>query len=153
MNPQLKPNKLPIDPVMKIEKEIRITNDLAEVSALAEFVEELCAELSVSDELTMNINLALEEAVANIIMYAYPSQEQHEILLRATISPSQLIFLLTDNGQSFDPTEVEDANISLSIEERPLGGLGIFLIRSIMNEVSYQRLDGENRLTMKKDLL
>lgn len=142
-----------MDPVMKIEKEIRITNDLAEISSLAEFVEELCAELSVSDELTMNINLALEEAVANIIMYAYPSQEQHDILLRATISPSQLVFLLTDNGQSFDPTEVEDANISLSIEERPLGGLGIFLIRSIMNEVSYQRLDGENRLTMKKDLL
>lgn len=138
---------------MKIEKEIRITNDLAEVSSLAEFVEELCAELSVSDELTMNINLALEEAVANIIMYAYPSLEQHDILLRATISPSQLIFLLTDNGQSFDPTEVEDADVSLSIEERPLGGLGIFLIRSIMNEVSYQRFDGENRLTMKKDLL
>lgn len=137
---------------MNMEKEIRIMNNLAEVSALAEFVEELCRELSLSDELTMNINLALEEAVANIIMYAYPSQEEHDILLRATVSPNQLIFLLSDNGQSFDPTQVEDVDITLSIEERPLGGLGIFLIRSIMNEVSYQRLAGENRLIMKKDL-
>lgn len=50
------------------------------------------------------------------------------------------------------PTQVEDTDITLSLEERPIGGLGIFLIRSIMNEISYQRLDNENRLTMKKDI-
>ena len=99
-----------------------------------------------------NINLALEEAVANIIMYAYPSQEEHIILLKVTSTPKQLVFLLTDKGASFDPTQVEDTDITLSLEERPIGGLGIFLIRSIMNEISYQRLDNENRLTMKKDI-
>ena len=62
----------------------------------------------------------------------------------------RLIFLLTDKGLSFDPTNAPDADITIPIEERAIGGLGIFLIRSIMNEVSYQRLDGENRLTMKK---
>lgn len=137
---------------MNLEKELKIANKIDELPSLAEFVEEICETLSLSAEMTMNINLALEEAVANIIMYAYPPQEQHNILLKATASDRQLIFLLTDNGLSFDPTQVPDADVTSSIEDRPIGGLGIFLIRSIMNEVSYQRLDGENRLTMKKNI-
>ena len=137
---------------MNLEKEIRIINDLDEVSRLAEFIEELCSEFNLPDEITMNINLALEEAVANIIMYAYPTEEEQEILLKVSLSSGQLIFLLTDKGFSFDPTQVPDADITLPIEERSIGGLGIFLIRSIMNEVSYQRLDGENRLIMKKNI-
>lgn len=135
-----------------MEKEIKISNDLNEITVLANFIEELCGEFSLPTETVMNINLALEEAVANIIMYAYPPQEQHIIRLRVTSTDKQLIFLLTDKGASFDPTQVEDVNIDLPLEERPIGGLGIFLIRSIMNEVSYQRLDNENQLIMKKDI-
>ena len=89
-----------------MEKEIRITNELDEITALAIFVEEFCSDLSLPAETTMHINLALEEA-------------------------------------AYD-------DITIPIEESDIGGLCIFLIRSIMNEVSYQRLDGENRLTMKK---
>lgn len=137
---------------MTIEKELKIVNDIEELSYLAEFVEEICESLSLSPETTMNINLALEEAVVNIIMYAYPPLEAHNILLKVTITDQQLIFLLTDNGLSFDPTQMKDADITSSIEDRPIGGLGIFLIRSIMNEVSYQRLDGQNQLTMKKNI-
>lgn len=59
---------------------------------------------------------------------------------------------ITDKRSFFDPTVVADADLTLSIEERPIGGFGIFLIRRIMNEFSYQRLDGENRLIMKKSL-
>lgn len=138
--------------MMKNEKEIKLINDLDEVSRLQEFIEGLGEELGLSAETTMNINLALEEAVVNIIMYAYPTGEQHDILLKVTSNTQQLIFWLTDNGQSFDPTQVPDANINLPIEERAIGGLGIFLIRNIMNEVSYVRLDGENHLIMKKNL-
>ena len=130
-----------------MEKEIRISNNLNEIVVLASFIEELGEELSLP-----NINLALEEAVANIIMYAYPPKEQHIILLKVTSTEKQLIFLLTDKGASFDPTQVEEVDITLPIEERPIGGLGIFLIRSIMNEISYQRIDNENRLIMKKDI-
>lgn len=135
-----------------MEKEIKISNDLKEIAILADFVEELCSELGLPAETVMNINLALEEAVANVIMYAYPSSERQDILLKVSAIDNQLVFLLTDKGCSFDPTQVEDVDVTLSIDERPIGGLGIFLIRSIMNEISYQRLDGENRLTMKKDI-
>ncbi|RGN31407.1 ATP-binding protein [Bacteroides oleiciplenus] len=135
-----------------MEKEIRITNELDEITVLADFVEELCSNLSLPAEITMHINLALEEAVSNVIMYAYPQEEHHEIRLKASLTDNQLIFLLTDKGFLFDPTNASYADITIPIEERSIGGLGIFLIRSIMNEVSYQRLDGENRLTMKKNL-
>ena len=80
----------------------------------------------------MHINLALEEAVSNVIMYAYPLEEHHEIRLKASLTDNQLIFLLTDKGLSFDPTNAPDADITIPIEERAIGGLGIFLIRSIM---------------------
>ncbi len=135
-----------------MEKEIRITNNLDEIATLAEFIEELGAELSLSMETTMHINLALEEAVSNIIMYAYPQEEAHEIILKTTSGENQLIFLLTDNGLSFDPTSAPEVNLDIPAEERQIGGLGIFLIRRIMNEVTYQRLDGENHLIMKKNL-
>lgn len=135
-----------------MEKEIQIINNLEELGRLSEFIEELGETLSLSTETTMHINLALEEAISNIIMYAYPQEEEHEIYLKVNAAKQQLIFLLTDNGLSFDPTDVPDVDLSLSAEERQIGGLGIFLIRSIMNEVSYQRLDGENRLIMKKNL-
>lgn len=135
-----------------MEKEIRITNSLDEIGTLAEFIEDLGAELSLSMETTMHINLALEEAISNIIMYAYPQEGEHEIILKTTATDQQLIFLLTDSGLSFDPTNAPEVDINIPAEERQIGGLGIFLIRRIMNEVSYQRLDGENHLIMKKNL-
>lgn len=135
-----------------MEKEIRLLNEIDEISRLEAFVEELGEELSLSPDVTMNINLALEEAIANIIMYAYPAGKRQDILLRVISSEQQLVFLLTDRGVSFDPTQVKDADVTLSLEERPIGGLGIFLIRQIMNEVSYERIDGQNKLVMKKNI-
>lgn len=135
-----------------MEKELVLKNDLKEVNHLGEFIDQLGEELSLPMEITMNINLAIEEAVSNVIMYAYPPKEEHVIRLHVTSTDKQLVFLLTDKGRSFDPTQVPDADINLDLEDRPIGGLGIYLVRCIMNEVSYQRLDDENRLTMKKDL-
>ena len=135
-----------------MEKEIKIANNVAEISLLADFVEELGIELDLSPAMTMNINLALEEAVVNIILYAYPQDQLHEIRLKVTASARQLIFLLTDCGMSFDPTQVPEADVTLPLEERPIGGLGVFLIRKIMNEVTYERIGGENKLTMKKNI-
>lgn len=136
-----------------MEREIRINSDLSEITIVADFVEDLCAELALPAEIIMNINLALEEAIVNVIMYACSSLEgEHGISLKVTSTDKQLVFLLSDKGYSFDPTQVPDVDITFPIEQRSIGGLGIFLIRSIMNEISYQRLGGENRLIMKKDI-
>jgi anti-sigma regulatory factor (Ser/Thr protein kinase) len=108
--------------------------------------------LDFTPELNFNLNLVLEEAVSNVILYAYGKEEQKEISLVAQSCDNNLVFVLTDSGTEFDPTKVPDADITLSAEEREIGGLGIFLIRQIMNTVEYQRIDGKNVLTMRKQL-
>ena len=116
------------------------------------FIDELSEELDFTPELNFNLNLVLEEAVSNVILYAYSKEVQKEITLLANISDNNLIFVLTDSGKEFDPTKVPDADVTLSAEEREIGGLGIFLIRQIMNTVEYQRIDGKNVLTLGKEL-
>ena len=135
-----------------MEKKLVIKNDISEISKLATFIGELSEELNFTPELNFNLNLVLEEAVSNVILYAYSKEVQKEITLLANISDNNLIFVLTDSGKEFDPTKVPDADVTLSAEEREIGGLGIFLIRQIMNTVEYQRIDGKNVLTMRKQL-
>ena len=135
-----------------MEKKLVIKNDITEISKLAIFIEELSEELALAPELTFNLNLALEEAVSNVILYAYGEEKQKEITLLANMSDNNLTFVLTDYGKEFDPTKVPDADVTLSAEEREIGGLGIFLIRQIMNAIEYQRIDGKNVLIMEKQL-
>ena len=124
-----------------MEKKLVIKNDISEISKLATFIGELSEELDLTPELNFNLNLVLEEAVSNVILYAYGKEEQKDISLVAYSSDDNLVFVLTDSGTEFDPTKVPDADITLSAEEREIGGLGIFLIRQIMNTVEYQRID------------
>ena len=135
-----------------MEKKLVIKNDISEISKLATFIGELSEELNFTPELNFNLNLVLEEAVSNVILYAYSKEVQKEITLLANISDNNLIFVLTDSGKEFDPTKVPDADVTLSAEEREIGGLGIFLIRQIMDTVEYQRIGGKNVLTMRKQL-
>jgi sigma-B regulation protein RsbU (phosphoserine phosphatase) len=135
-----------------MEKSIILANDIAEIGRLSEFVEEVGCEFSLSPEVIFNLNLVLEEAVVNIINYAYPKEEHEKIYLSARLCDSSIMLVLTDTGKEFDPTMAPEADITLSAEERPIGGLGIFLIRQIMNEVKYERIDGKNILTLAKRL-
>lgn len=135
-----------------MEKKLVLKNEISEINKLAIFIEEVGEELNLPSELVFNLNLVLEEAVSNVILYAYPKEEHQEILLTARKSDKNLIFMLTDSGKEFDPTQAPDADITLSAEEREIGGLGIFLIRQIMNEVAYQRIEGKNVLTLGKQI-
>lgn len=135
-----------------MEKILVIENDISEISKLAVFIDELGEEMNLTPELIFNLNLVLEEAVSNVILYAYGEEKHKEISLMANMSDGNLVFVLTDSGKEFDPTKVPDADITLSAEEREIGGLGIFLIRQIMDKVDYQRIGEKNVLTMRKQL-
>ena len=135
-----------------MEKSIILTNDISEVSKLYEFVEEIGNEFSLTPDVVFNLNLVLEEAVVNVINYAYPKEEHQSIYLSATLHEATIVLILTDTGKEFDPTMAPDVDITLSADEREIGGLGIFLIRQIMNEVKYERIDGKNILTLEKKL-
>lgn len=136
-----------------MEKSIILANDISEISRLYEFIEELGNDFSLSPDIVFNLNLVLEEAVVNIINYAYPKEEHESIYLSARMHEGSIILVLTDTGKEFDPTAAPEADVTLSADERQIGGLGIFLIRQIMNEVKYERIEGKNVLTLEKKLM
>ena len=94
----------------------------------------------------------MEEMVTNVIFYAYPKGTNADITLTAESDGQELTFVLSDTGKPFDPTAKEDADIESNPMDREQGGMGILIVKNIMNEVSYQRFGEENRLTMKKKL-
>ena len=136
-----------------MRKEIRIKNQVGELDHVARFVEEIGEELGLDMELKMNLNLVMEEMVSNVIFYAYPEGADASIELIAESDGKELTFVLSDQGQAFDPTMKEDTNMDVNPAERDLGGMGIFIVKNIMNKVTYQRLEGKNLLTMKKEII
>lgn len=135
-----------------MEKSIVLANEISEVSKLNDFIEEIGREFAIAPDVLFNLNLVLEEAVVNVINYAYPEEEHEFIYLSASMHEGSIVLVLTDTGKAFDPTAAPEADITLSADERQIGGLGIFLIRQIMNEVKYERIDGKNILTLEKKL-
>ena len=127
-------------------KKLTLHNDVAEVPLLAEWVEQLGEELGLEMPEVFQLNLALEEAVVNVMNYAY--EDSGLIDLSAKVVDSEIIFVLEDSGKAFDPTNVDDPDITLSAEDRDIGGLGIFLVQQLMSGVTYSREDGKNVLTM-----
>lgn len=135
---------------LKERKSIVLNNDIQEVPLLATFVEGVCEEVGMDAGTTMQMNLAMEEAVVNVMNYAYPIGEKGEIAIEATTDNGMLNFVIKDSGTPFDPTAKEDADTTLSAEERPIGGLGIFLVKQIMDNVNYEYKEGKNVLTLSK---
>ena len=135
-----------------MKKVLVIKNEVAELERLAIFIEQVAEESNLDPETTMNLTLALEEVVSNVILYAYPQKMGEDITITAQLDGGTLVFTITDKGEEFDPTKVEEADVTLDAEDRQIGGLGIFIVRNIMNEVTYQRLEGKNILTLKKNI-
>lgn len=124
-------------------------NDTRELPRLMSFVEALCREWGVEEEL-MSLQLAMEESVVNIMHYAFTPDADGVIEVRAERVGDCLTFYIEDCGVAFDPTAVPDADVKLSAEEREIGGLGIYIVRQIMDEVEYRRCDERNILRLTK---
>ena len=135
-----------------MRKEICIKNKISELEKVAQFIEEIGEELGLSMELQMNLNLVMEEMVTNVIFYAYPEGVIADIELLAKSDGKELTFVLSDQGKEFDPTAKEDTDLDVNPADRDLGGMGIFIVKNIMNKVTYQRLEGKNLLTMTKGI-
>ena len=131
---------------------ITLLNDLEQIPLLASFVDEVCEAVNLDMSTTMSINLALEEAVVNVIDYAYPADTQGDIIIEAKAKSKQLKFIISDKGKPFDPTTKSEIDTTLPAEERSIGGLGIHLVRQIMDSINYERNNGMNILTLRKKL-
>ena len=134
------------------ERHLILHNDIQQIPQLAEFIEQIAREAKLEQSLSMSLNLALEEAVTNVILYAYPEGSDGLVDIEAVILPEQLEFIVSDSGKPFDPTAAPEADITLNADERPIGGLGIYMVRNLMDSVKYRREDGRNILTMTKKI-
>jgi serine/threonine-protein kinase RsbW len=137
---------------MEARENIVITNKVDELPILAGKIEELAEKWNLPMALTMNLNLVLEEAVSNVIFYAFKDQEKHEINISLSLDGNTLTIEIIDDGIPFDPTLRQKPDIALPAEERPIGGLGIFLISKIMDSVNYKRFNNQNVLTLIKNI-
>jgi len=128
-------------------------NDISEIERLHAYFLEVGKDAGIDEFMLDSLNLAVEEAVVNVINYAYPQGSEGEVIIEADESEGTLSFKISDQGKPFDPTKADDADITLSAEERQIGGLGIHLVKNIMDEMTYERTsDGRNVLTLVKKI-
>ena len=129
---------------------LNLNNKVSEITKLNAFVKSATATLNMEIGLANKIKLAVEEAVTNIIDYAYQNGTEGNISVTIEADESRIRFILTDSGAEFDPTGVSKADTTLTVDERPIGGLGVFLVRNLMDSINYERVDGKNVLRMEK---
>jgi sigma-B regulation protein RsbU (phosphoserine phosphatase) len=135
-----------------MKKDITLSNNLDEVPRLADFVDDVCMTAGIDMSSTMSLNLAMEEAVVNVIDYAYPAGTHGDIHITAETGDQCIKFIIRDSGIPFDPTTKGEVDTTLSAEDRPIGGLGIHLVRQMMDSINYERIGGQNVLTLRKNL-
>ena len=138
--------------LVTMKKSLTLENDINNIPLLNDFVSEVAEEIGFDDEATMELNLAIEEAVVNVMKYAYPLGTKGDMNITAECNDIRMKFTITDSGMPFDPTTKEDADTTLSAEDRPIGGLGIYLVRQLMDSMNYERINGKNVLTLRKKL-
>ncbi len=137
---------------MQYQSHITLPNDVQATTELGMFVDEVCENVGFDMSTTFKLNLAIEEAVVNVMSYAYPAGTKGDVDIDAEADDEQLKFVISDSGTPFDPTQKGEVDTTLSAEDRSIGGLGIHLIRQIMDTINYERVDGKNVLTLRKKL-
>ena len=134
-------------------KNITVEATLENLEVVQNFVSEELENQGCPMKVMMQIEIAVEEIYVNIVHYAYnPTVGEATIRCEVTDDPMQVIIQFLDSGIPFDPLAKKDADITLSAEEREIGGLGIFMVKQSMDEVNYEYKDGKNVLTIKKVL-
>jgi serine/threonine-protein kinase RsbW len=133
--------------------ELRLEPQVSEIARLTDWVEASCDTDGVGDEIRFKMTLALEEAVTNVIGNAFDgAPPPHLITVRLDIAAKSVVAHVIDNGRPFDPTASPDPDLSLPLDEREPGGLGIHLMRGLMDRLQYRRDGGNNVLQLQKML-
>jgi anti-sigma regulatory factor (Ser/Thr protein kinase) len=131
--------------------ELDVKPEVCEVAQLIEWIGSCCAAEGLAEDVTFKLTLALEEAVVNVISHAFEGlPPPHSIAVRIDVSAGSVMAEIVDNGRPFDSTSAPDPDLSLALEDRDPGGLGIHLIHSVMDRVHYRRSNGNNILLLEK---
>ena len=128
---------------------IKVKNDIKEISRVCDIVHKFCMENDVSNEKCHDITLILDEIITNVINYAYPNDEDHELSVDIDKIGVHITIRLMDSGVAFDPMTLADPDVDSSLEERKVGGLGIFIAKQLSDEFKYSRVNGQNQLDIR----
>ena len=132
-------------------KELKVKADISELDKVLSFADSILESMDCNMKAQMQIDVAIEEIFVNIAHYAYPSGDGDAVIqIEADEANSAVSITFIDQGTPYDPLKNEDPDITLSAEDRPIGGLGIFMVKKSMDDVSYEYKDNQNRLTIKK---
>jgi len=137
---------------MEYKHEIRLNNNISEVNRAVEQVEAFGEERGLSLKIINTVNLALDELVTNIVSYGYDDEARHEIVIELLLDDEKLTVNVIDDAKAFNPLDQPEPDIDLPLEEKKIGGLGIHLIRNLLDELEYNRVGNKNVFTMKKKI-
>ena len=140
-----------LDPKL-YSRTILLNNDVQEVPVLSVFIEGICDDMQFDKLTKSGVHLAIEEAVVNVMQYAYPEGTKGDVYLSVTADNDNIRFELRDSGKAFDPTAMPEVDVESHVNKHSIGGLGIHLIRHYMDSISYEHKDNQNVLTMIKKL-
>jgi len=127
-----------------------VINNISEVDRLHRSVSQFCRKHGLSPEIEGDLSLALEEILVNVIRHGHPEGGKHEIQVRLSLQQDWVIATVEDDGMPFNPLEAPEPDLDSPLETRPIGGLGIHLVRNITDSLEYQRSEGRNRLVVRK---
>jgi anti-sigma regulatory factor (Ser/Thr protein kinase) len=132
---------------------LSIVNDLAELTRVAESVDEFCEAQSVPQACAFKLNIALEELLTNTISYGFEDSGRHEIALTVACQGEEIVAEIKDDARQYDPLqEAPEPDLDSALEERRVGGLGVYLVKTLMDDVRYEYRDGQNRVTLRKNI-
>jgi anti-sigma regulatory factor (Ser/Thr protein kinase) len=131
---------------------LSLANDLADIPRVIVAFEEFCGRHGIAETAVAGINVALDEVLTNVVSYAFEDGAAHEIYVELQAQDRRLVIDVKDDGRPFDPLQALAPALSDDIEDRPIGGLGIHFVRSIVDDVRYRRADGWNIMTLEKTI-
>ena len=124
--------------------------ELESLSVFRQFISDCCGRHDVPDETVFDLKLAVDEACTNIIQHGYEGMDPGSIILSFRIESDRILVQITDFGHIFEPAEAPKPDVEAALEDRPLGGLGLYLIYQTMDNIDYQSSEDGNTLTFKK---
>ena len=134
-------------------KELTIPATVENIEKVTEFVNSQLEDINCPIKAKMQIDIAIDELFGNIAHYAYnPEMGPATVRVEVTEAPISVIVTFIDHGIPYDPLKKDDPDVTLSAEERAIGGLGIFMVKKTMDEITYEYKDGQNILSIRKDL-
>lgn len=134
-------------------KELTIAATVDNIDTVTDFVNEQLETLNCPMKAQMQIDIAIDELFGNIAHYAYnPDIGEATVRVEVVEEPLSVIITFIDNGVPYDPLKKEDPDITLSADEREVGGLGIYMVKKTMDDITYEYKNGQNILAIKKNL-